>query len=175
MLYKQTLLWESSIMFASVVFLRISWVSLEMERGWNKVRQQFADFLHHHELFPINDSTWKSIELRHSAPVSDHEIASTRTEIRQAIGNVNGLYVYMNQSGQVLYVGKGKPVWNRVYSHYLESFKQVPGDKSGKWFRFFSSNQGTVKVFWIEVEGEAERRICEAMLSLFVSPQFDTF
>ncbi|WEG11099.1 hypothetical protein PU629_13055 [Pullulanibacillus sp. KACC 23026] len=57
--------------------------------------------------------------------------------------------VYKNAKKEILYIGKGKPLKKRLYSHYLETFQPVPGDtKDQRWHQFFIKNQGELDVFW---------------------------
>lgn len=72
-----------------------------------------------------------------------------------------------------MYIGKGKPLLNRIKSHYNESYRPVGrGDMGGRFQKFFSSNSGLVKVYYKEVDGELNRQIIEAMLKCVCSPMF---
>lgn len=76
--------------------------------------------------------------------------------------------------GQILYVGKAKPLINRLYSHYKESFQEVPGDtKDKRWYRFFNLYQEEFEVYWCELEDEHCRQIVEKMLDVVLKPTFN--
>ncbi|MEH6954454.1 hypothetical protein [Neobacillus drentensis] len=93
--------------------------------------------------------------------------------IQNYVTNHNGLYVYKNAEKEILYIGKGKPLKNRLYSHYLESFQPVPGDtKDQRWHKFFLKLQGDLDVYWLELETEKDRQIIEKMLDYVLKPLF---
>jgi hypothetical protein len=82
-------------------------------------------------------------------------------------GVINLRYLY-ERKGEVLYIGKGKPIFNRVKSHYIESYREVGGDtKDKKWHRFFSKYNGPITVYISEIEREVDRRIVEMILQKF--------
>jgi len=72
-------------------------------------------------------------------------------------------YLY-ERHGEVLYIGKGNPIFDRVKSHYIESYREVNGDtKDKRWHRFFSKYNGPMTAYVSEIERETDRR----MLRLF--------
>jgi excinuclease UvrABC nuclease subunit len=95
---------------------------------------------------------------------------------KQKVNLHNGLYVYVNSNKEVIYIGKGKPIKNRILSHYDECFKSVRGDTSNqRWHRFFCSNQGELTVCWIKLEDEDNRKIIEQNLTFVLKPKFLEF
>ena len=77
---------------------------------------------------------------------------------------ISGVYLY-ERKGEVLYIGKGKPIFNRIKSHYIESYREVGGDtQDKKWHRFFSKYNGPVTAYISEIEREADRKIVEMVL-----------
>lgn len=124
-------------------------------------------------LLPVKMPTWNMFEVDHQQPATSVERKCMKDYIYNQTGNKNGLYVYKDQNEQILYIGKGKPLKVRLYSHYCESFEVVKGDPKGRWFNFFSNHQGKLKVYWIELEDENNRRFVEATLSGFLTPKFD--
>lgn len=82
------------------------------------------------------------------------------------------VYVYM-KNGKCLYIGKAKLLYNRIKSHYIESFSPVSGDtKDMSWHRFFSQHQGEVTIYWNEFQSEEERQLVEILLTKLLQPIF---
>jgi hypothetical protein len=76
----------------------------------------------------------------------------------------------------LLYIGKAKLLYDRLKSHYIESFSPVPGDtKDMRWHRFFSSHQGELTVYWKEFEDEEDRQLVEIILTRLYKPAFIDF
>ena len=139
-------------------------------------RHRYAALLKDSGLLPLTSGVWQHFTLKHQPPTDPGETEQTRKVIDHQVDDANGLYVYTQQDGTVLYVGKAKPLKNRMWSHYLESFQTVKGGtKDNRWHRFFSSHQGTVIVYWAEIEDEEVRKILERMLTLELMPLFIDF
>lgn len=119
---------------------------------------------------------WRELEIEHVPPGSEDGLVNVKNVLQGVLGDTNGLYMYTTFHGEILYIGKGKPLWNRLWSHYLESFQSVSGDtKNQRWHRFFSSHQGRLLVRWIELEDEALRQIVEQILTVQFRPSFLDF
>ena len=135
----------------------------------------YEQFLIEHEILPIDceKGKWNRFLIHHQSPKDEMSKQEVKRYIGQQVGNRNGLYVYKNEQGEILYIGKGKPLKNRLISHYIESFQPVSGDtKDQRWHKFFSQHQGIMEVWWIELEGEKERQIIEKMLDNLLKPLF---
>lgn len=138
------------------------------------LRRQVDVFLNDAGLLPFN--MWHRFQISHQASSDTREENTVQQWIYREVSDANGLYVYSTLAGQVVYVGKGKPLKNRLWSHYLESFQVVKGDtKNNRWHRFFSSHQGELIVHWIELEDEDNRKMIEQMLTMQLNPAFLTF
>jgi excinuclease UvrABC nuclease subunit len=87
----------------------------------------------------------------------------------------NGIYIYKDSGDNILYIGKAKPLTDRIYHHFKETFVQQSGDRSGKWFRFFNYYQGILTVYWKEIEDEAVRVFIESILTDKYQPKFLAF
>lgn len=136
----------------------------------------YIEFLKQYDLYPVNVQFWQMLQVNHQNPDGIEEQKEVETEIKTAIGNSDGIYIYTDNTGSVLYVGKGKPIWKRAVSHYRESFRRVPGDtKDQRWHRFFSANQGMLNLHWRQIDAESDRRIIELMLQDILAPTFDRF
>ncbi|WCN36479.1 GIY-YIG nuclease family protein [Aneurinibacillus uraniidurans] len=137
---------------------------------------EFEQFLIDNKFLPLNkgEKRWCSFKIEHKEPKNNNELVSTKNYIRNEVSNKNGLYIYKNSMGQILYVGKAKPLINRLYSHYKESFQEVLGDtKDKRWHRFFYLYQGELEVYWCELEDEHCRQIVEKMLDVVLKPIFN--
>jgi len=125
-------------------------------------------------IMPIEEPIWNCFVLEHKVTVCN-DLKKVRQYINNHIPNTNGLYAYKDRFGKLLYLGKGSPIKNRVYSHYIETYKQVSGDKSGKWHRFFNKHHGNLTIYWIELEDESIRKFVEHILTEEYKPEFLTF
>jgi len=133
----------------------------------NKIKQ----FLEDNDLLPI--SNWHSFEVIHRD--MSPEDSKGLDEIKDIVLEKNGLYVY-EKDGIILYVGKGKSLFDRIKNHYISSYQEVSGDtKNKKWHRFFSSNQGKLRIYWKELEDEKTRQVIEKMLDYILEPTFKSF
>lgn len=138
------------------------------------MKKYFVDLIKELKVMPIEEPSWQCFDIEHKiSPCSD--LRPVRHYINNMVENKNGLYAYKDIHGNLLYIGKGKPLKDRIYSHYIESYKQVTGDRSGKWHRFFNKHHGNLKVFWIELEDESIRQFVENILTEQYQPEFLTF
>lgn len=123
--------------------------------------------------------SWPSLQLVHDPPDDRNEEKQVFSLIdrhcRKQGVRISGVYLYERQ-GEVLYIGKGKPIFNRVKSHYIESFREVGGDtKDKRWHRFFSKYNGPITVYVFEIEREADRKIVEIILQQIYETVFSKF
>lgn len=137
-------------------------------------QNKYSDFLKSIKVLPFEN--WTSVEIEHSPPSSKEKQKQFEDELQRFSKKsgkmINGLYLYQ-QKDEILYVGKGKPIYNRIKSHYRESFQQVPGDtKFNTWHNFFSTYSGSLKLYIIEIEEETDRRILELILQKILNPVF---
>lgn len=140
------------------------------------MRSDFRTFLSDHGLLPIKAPRWASMTVFHRKPRDRAERDGMYRQIKDTVGPSCGLYAYFNASGQLLYVGKGAPIWGRIKSHYRESFEAVPGDtRTHRWHRFFRRHAGKLTVFWLPLDDEADRRIIEKMIERVEQPLFTEF
>jgi hypothetical protein len=123
--------------------------------------------------------SWPSLQLVHEPPGDRNEEKRVFSRIdsfcRKQSERVSGVYLY-ERKGEVLYIGKGNPIFNRIKSHYIESYREVGGDtQDNKWHRFFSEYNGPVTAYISEIEREADRRIVEMILQEYHEPVFSKF
>jgi hypothetical protein len=132
----------------------------------------YERFLIENGILPI-ERNWNHFRINHVKPVDEVAKNQVRGYIENNVANHNGLYIYKNNKGEILCIGKGKPLKNRLYSHFLESFQPVKGDtKDQRWHPFFLKHQGELDVYWIELETEKDRQIIEKMLEYVLNPLF---
>jgi len=135
------------------------------------MKEKIAEFLEDNGFLPI--TKWHSFEIIHKdiCPEDSQDI----DRIRDIVSDNNGLYVY-EKDGTIMYVGKGKPLFDRIKNHYVSSYQEVPGDtKDKRWHRFFLSHQGKIRIYWKELEDEETRQVVEKMLGYVLSPIFESF
>jgi hypothetical protein len=116
-----------------------------------------------------------SFEITHYLTVqSSDEIKRIKKELNNELGDIPGLYAYMNEDKIFLYIGKAKKLQSRILSHYKEAFYQPKEtDKSRAWPDFFAKNAGNLTVYWIEIQKEEERKIAEQMIEYIKSSKFN--
>jgi len=135
------------------------------------MKQKIEEFLEDNDLLPI--SSWHSFEIIHRDILT--EDLKELDKIKDIVSGKNGLYIY-EKDGTILYIGKGKPLFDRIKNHYISSYQEVSGDtKDKKWHRFFSANQGKLRIYWRELEDEETRQVIEKMLSYILTPVFELF
>ena len=142
----------------------------------SELSRAFVKFLSEQGFLPISadNVSWNKFPIIHqSIPPLPAELESTRAQLKSALNTHNGIYCYLNSRDELLYVGKGAPLWSRIYSHYLEAFRAVSGDRKGVWHSFFSSHYGGLTILWRSVQGERQRRIIEEMIECVESSVFD--
>ena len=133
----------------------------------------YKKLLTEHQLWPIE--TWNCFNFQHQQPSGPEESKKQIDLLRESVPKGHGLYVYY-KDGKCIYVGKAAPLFNRLKSHYYEAYRKVPGDtKNNKWHRFFSTNTGSLAVYWKQVTDETDRRIFELALTAELHPAFNEF
>ncbi|MDF2545822.1 MAG: hypothetical protein K0R93_720 [Anaerosolibacter sp.] len=138
------------------------------------MKQKFIDLLIENKIIPVQEPYWNSFEIYHNTPGCSKEVDDIRDYIRSQTKNVNGIYVY-ERDNKFIYIGKGKPISYRLFSHFRESYEQVSGDRTGKWHRFFKQYHGKLKVYWFELEDESVRLFVEETLQRKYQPEFLSF
>jgi excinuclease UvrABC nuclease subunit len=131
--------------------------------------------LEDHNILPISDLTWSSFNINHIKPEDEQTKKRLYNFIKSQVKDHSGIYIY-KKDNELLYIGKAKLLYDRLKSHYIESFSPVPGDtKDMRWHRFFSSHQGELTVYWKEFEDEEDRQLVEIILTRLYKPAFIDF
>ena len=140
-------------------------------------RIDYENLLKMHDVFPIEN--WNSFKFIHGGSEVEKDLNDKlKDELHHnpSTKRPKGLYAYKNHDGGFLYIGKGKPLFNRLKSHYRESLIQKQEPKRAKrWYNFFSKYTGELTIYWIEVEDEGTRKILETALHARYNPSFNTF
>lgn len=133
---------------------------------------EYEKFLNKNGILPIDSGLgkWNHFKIKHAKPKDDVEKNNVKEYIKNKVQNHNGLYVYKNDQQEILYIGKGSPLKNRLYRHYLESIQSIPGHTEKH--KFFMKHQGELDIYWIELETEKDRHIIEMMLDYVLNPLF---
>jgi len=136
----------------------------------------YENLLNTSNVFPINN--WNSFQFKHGgSQVKSDRIGTLKDELQHnpSTKKPKGLYAYKKGS-ELLYIGKGNPIFNRLKSHYRESLIQKKEPKRARrWYNFFSKHSGELTIYWIEVEDESTRRILETALHKQYNPTFNIF
>lgn len=124
---------------------------------------------------------WDNFYLNHNIKDDNKKISKL---IKEKVEKKSGVYIYLSEIGEILYIGKAKQLSSRLLCHYRESIfeekdgrKGIAGDtKKGLYPAFFRGKyKGRVKIYWIEINDEYKRRMIELMLQYLHNPKFDEF
>ena len=139
------------------------------------------------QLQKFNKTSENSFILEHG-DINKKDIVSKT--IKENVGKKSGIYIYyLENSNQVIYVGKAKSLYSRIKCHYDESVFEakngklgIAGDsKKGLYPAFFNKNLKdknstyNVNIVWIEIEDEFKRRLLEDAFHLVLKPTFINF
>jgi hypothetical protein len=131
----------------------------------------YAKWLSEIDLYPISESNWSVIELSHREPQDMLDKMQKENNISEAVGDKNGIYVYKNEKGEILYVGSGSPISKQLIYHYREITKIPDSQKrTQKHHRFFNTYRGDLTVFFVESPDDKCGEIIEKMLAYIFSP-----
>lgn len=140
------------------------------------MERKIKKFLKDNDFLPL--SRWNNFKIihRHITPKSQ-EKKNDFNIIKNHVSKKNGLYIY-EKNRKIIYVGKGKPLSNRIKNHYISAYQEVLGDTKDKiWHNFFSSeeNLGELRIYWRELQKEKDRQIIEKILHYILNPTFNLF
>lgn len=132
------------------------------------MRQEIEILLRNKGYFPMTSPLWNSFEFNQVKPVDDREKITNINKIESHVPAKKGVYVYINQQEEVLYVGKGSPIKKRVKSHY----EKLSKSNTNKRIAFFQDNMGIVNIYWVEIEEQEERELVEYLLVYLLKPKY---
>ncbi|MED3645188.1 hypothetical protein P5F75_17715 [Caldifermentibacillus hisashii] len=117
--------------------------------------------------------SFNCFSINHKEPESIVEMKRVNAIIRSEFKNYKGVYIYIDDSGCVLYVGIRK-LAERVRFHYYESFGKYSGKNCEKHIKFFTQHQGNINILWALIETKEEQRRIKKELTDFLQPKYET-
>ena len=141
----------------------------------SNLRKPFESFLFKNRFLPLepDNHSWESIQITHYRKKPDNkDIAEFRNHIKKQL-QYGGVYAYLNMRKKLLYFGKAKNIYTRVYSHYKEAYITQDGDHLGAWDIFFYRNAGKLILLWRKVKSNRQRIAIEEMIEDVVVSKFD--
>jgi len=135
----------------------------------------FNEFLKEHKFLPLEakNSCWHAMKVvHHKKEPSKNDIKLYRQSIVK-LQKVRGVYAYLTNDNQLLYFGKSSNVYNRVFSHYKESYKQNGRERAAAWYNFFHRNTGALTLLWRSVASDRQCIALEEMIEDVVQSAFD--
>lgn len=111
---------------------------------------------------------WSSFEFNQVKPSDETEKLFNINKIEANVSDNKGVYVYINEHEEVLYVGKGSPIKKRLKSHYEKLSKSNTNNR----IAFFQGNMGIVNIHWLEIKEQEDREIVEHLLVYFLKPKY---
>jgi len=81
-------------------------------------------FLTEHKVLPMSGAAWKECEICHFADVTEAQLYAHNRMLREEIGRkVGGVYVYYDQAGECVYVGKAEDLGKRFENKFQRTGK----------------------------------------------------
>jgi hypothetical protein len=124
-----------------------------------------------HSRLELN-SKWYEFNISHIKPNSDYEMRQTNKRIRDYFRERLGVYIYLNDKEEVLYVGIGK-LAERVRFHYYESFGKYSGKNCEKHIKFFTQYPGQIRIMWTEIKPRDQQKNIENLLTDILQPKYE--
>lgn len=139
--------------------------------GDNDFEQHLVSFLKENRITSVNQ--FNQYYINHVKPESDLDRKNVNSGIKKEFKGYRGVYIYLNESNNVLYVGIGK-LAERVRFHYYESFGKYSGKNCEKHIKFFTQYPGRIKVLWTVIEDRVEQKRVEDMLTQHLKPIYES-
>jgi excinuclease UvrABC nuclease subunit len=136
-----------------------------------RIEGEILSFLKDNEINSIGGFNYFFIN--HIKPESDIRMRQVNEEIRKEFQKLSGVYIYIDEFGNVLYVGIGK-LADRVRFHYYESFGKYSGKNCEKHIKFFTQYPGRIKVLWTIVENREHQKQIEVILTQYLKPKYES-
>lgn len=119
------------------------------------------------ENYAFDTKNWKSID---NVPfLLDDDTTMLLNKIKLKMGMAKGIYIFSDCNQNILYIGKGAPIYNRIRRHFAKMKKTCI---AGKRHEFFQEIQTPITIYWVEIEQPEKREIVEHMLSYTLEPAF---
>jgi hypothetical protein len=133
------------------------------------IKGDIEQLLQNRGYYPLTTTLWESFEFKHTGPKNEQERQMKLKIIEATLKDKKGIYVYKNAAEEILYVGKGILLKSRIISHYTKLSKV---NSTSRRDTFFQDNQGTMTIFWLEIEEKEERELVEHLLSYLLKPKY---
>ncbi len=101
----------------------------------------------------INISDWDSLTIDHL----NDSIDEYKKILKQKLDKKCGIYAYFRDAN-CLYIGKGKPIINRLLFH-LDEAHEKRGGKA--WVNFFRQQTGKLTIYWKELDSSDDKQLGE--------------
>ncbi len=127
-----------------------------------------SDFNKFHKT--VNNSKFLNIKKWASFPLN--KIIDNKSKIY----NISGIYVIENIDIEILYVGKAKSIYGRIYSHYKAT---LGNEKASAWKQFFEYFNSNLIAYYFITTGyskeyeEIIRQALEKIIQIKYRPLFD--
>lgn len=116
------------------------------------------------ENYAFGKEGWKSIKnvpFFYSAETAQH-----LNKLKKHMGVTKGIYIFCDSDEQILYIGKGAPIYNRIRRHFAKLKKtEIEPIKTPQ-------TPSSISIHWVEIEGPETREVVEHMLCYTLNPAF---
>lgn len=117
------------------------------------------------ENYAFDKENWKSIE---NVPfLLNDDTAMLLNKIKLNMGMAKGIYIFCDSNQNILYIGKGAPIYNRIRRHFAKL-----KNTSLARHEFFQEVRTPITIYWVEIEQPEKREIVEHMLAYTLEPAY---
>lgn len=118
-----------------------------------------------------SNRVWKHMILNHGAR-NEKEVRNLIESNFDGETKKSGIYVY-KRGDITLYVGQSKHLPVRFMQHYIGTFEQTGGDRTGRHYEFHKKyfRNKKIVVFWTEIE-KKELDVMEEILTYLLDPLY---
>jgi excinuclease UvrABC nuclease subunit len=117
------------------------------------------------ENYAFGKENWKSIE---NVPfLLNDETTMLLNKIKLNMGMAKGIYIFCDSNQNILYIGKGAPIYNRIRRHFAKLKKTNTGCHG-----FIQEIQAPITIHWVEIEQPEKREMVEHMLAYTLEPAY---
>ncbi len=104
-------------------------------------------------------------------------LAAAREANKKTLQSYSGVYMYIADNGEVIYIGKAKDLNNRMQHHNqemrVESLTARKERVDAKWVEVFEKHTDrNIKLLFTEIDSELDRQYIEASLQARIRTQF---
>ncbi|WP_018394763.1 GIY-YIG nuclease family protein [Bacillus sp. 37MA] len=117
--------------------------------------------------YAFDPESWNSINMPYT------KTANTPVSldfIQHQLGTTAGIYLFKSANDEILYIGKGAPLFKRIKSHYNKL--SIENTRSKRIQYFQSMEQKHPTIFWLEINDQADRELVEHMLAYTLKPLY---